>query len=101
MRWLALIALLLTFAIVVPGTDSVVAAAHANGISVADLPSDDAPAKKDATPQPRCGHSYLVDMPQHLQVAAPADWGVTRFPIGNAPARDSSGLEPPYKPPRK
>src|SRR3546814_18759327 len=87
MRWLAIIALLLSFAVGVPGFVQAMDIAHADEFSAGDSSTKDAPGKTASPGHVSCGHSHLMDRAQHAQAASPSACGAARFTIGNAPAR--------------
>src|SRR3546814_13899463 len=98
MRWLAIIALLLSFAVGVPGFVQAMDIAHADEFSAGDSSTKDAPGKTASPGHVSCGHSHLMDRAQHAQAASPSACGSARFPIGPPPAFDPSAPNPPAKP---
>ena len=100
MRWLAIIALLLSFAVGAPGSIQAMDAVHTDELATADLPSEDAPAKTAGLSHVSCGHSHLMDRAHYAQAVSPPGCNAARLPLSSAPAFESSIQNPPDKPPR-
>lgn len=108
MRWLAIIALLLSFTLGMPGVTGAGDMAHMSGGSAGDLPSDGSPvkksdgtpAKKDVADHLRCGHSHLMDRTQQAQILLPEVLPATRSTHVSTISFDDRNPNPLDKPPR-
>ena len=100
MRWLAIIALLLSFAVEGPGSLRAMDVVHTDELSTADFPSEDAPARTAGLNHLSCGHSHLMDRAHYVQAGSPPVINAARLPLSSALAFESSIPNPPDKPPR-
>src|SRR3546814_11610668 len=95
MLWLAIIALLLSFAVGASGSIQAMDVVHTDELATADLPSEDAPAKTAGLGHVSCGHSHLMDRAHYAQAVSPPGCNAARLPLSSAPAFGSSIHNPP------